>query len=68
VPRNAEHLEHSLNPVPLFVSVGHCMPVGTDDIIYKTAYTRGLDVKMHISAYSIILDIKRMKYMKFHSG
>jgi len=46
------------NPVPLFERVGHCVPVGTDDRIYKTAYTRGLDIKKHMSAYSIILDIK----------
>jgi len=52
------HLAHTLNPVPLFVRVGHCVPVGTDDRIYKTVFTRGLDVKKHISAYSIILDMK----------
>jgi len=32
--------------------------VGTDDKIYKTAYTRGLDVKKHMSAYFVIIDIK----------
>jgi len=58
VRTHAEHLAHTLKPVPLFVRVRHCVPVGTDDKIYKTAYTRGLDVKKHISAYSIILDIK----------
>jgi len=42
---HAEHLAHALNPVPLFERVGHCVPVGTNDKIYKTAYTRGLDVK-----------------------
>jgi len=41
----SEHLAHTLNPVPLFVRVGHCVPVGTDDRIYKTAYTRRMDVK-----------------------
>ena len=55
---HAEHLAHTLNPVPLFERVGHCVPVGTDDKIDKTAYTRGLDVKKHMSAYSIILEIK----------
>jgi len=34
------------------------VPVGTDDRIYKTAYTRELDVKKHMSAYSIILNLK----------
>jgi len=59
VRTHAEHLAHTLIPVPLLVRVGHCVPVGTDDRIHKTAYTRGLDVKKtHISAYSIILDIK----------
>jgi len=59
VRTHAEHLAHTLNPVPLFVRVGHCVPVGMDDKIYKTAYTRGLAVKKkHISAYSIILDKK----------
>jgi len=59
VRTNAEHLAHTLNPAPLFERVGHCVPVGTDDKIYKTAYTRGLDVKKHMSAYSIIFDIKK---------
>jgi len=58
VRTHAEHLAHTLNPVPLFVRVGHCVPVGTDEKLYKTAYTRGLGEKKHISAYSIILDIK----------
>jgi len=58
VRTHAEHLAHMLNPVPLFERVDHCVPVGTDDKIYKAAYTRGLDVKKHIGAYSIILDIK----------
>jgi len=58
VRTHAENLAHTLNPVPLFVRVGHCVPVGTDDRIYKTAHTQGLDVKKHISSYSIILDIK----------
>jgi len=58
VQTHAEHLAHMLNPVSLFERVGHCVPVETDDKIYKTAYTRGLDVKKHLSAYSIILDIK----------
>jgi len=40
VRTHAEHLAHTLNPVPLFERVGHCVPVGTDDKIYKTAYTR----------------------------
>jgi len=64
VRTHAEHLAHTLNPVPVLVSVGHCVPVGTDDRIYKTAYTRGLDVKKHISAYSIILDIKEFNKKK----
>jgi len=54
----AEHLAHTLNPVPLYGRVGHCVLVGADDRIYKSAYTRGLDVQKHIRAYSIILDIK----------
>jgi len=58
VRTHAEHLAHTLNPVPLFERVGHCVPVRTDDKIYKTAYTRGLDGKKHMSAYSIILDMK----------
>jgi len=45
VRTHAEYLAHTLNPVPLFVGVGHCVPVGTDDRIHKTAYTLGLDVK-----------------------
>jgi len=32
--------------------------IGMDDKIDKTAYTRGLDEKKKMSAYSIILDIK----------
>jgi len=60
VRTHAEHLAHTLNSVPLFERVGHCVPVGTDDKIYKNAYTRGLDVKKkHMSDYSIILDIKK---------
>jgi len=62
VRTHAEHLARTLNPVPLFVRVGHCVPVGTDDRIHKSAYTRGLDVKKHINAYSIILDIKELKF------
>jgi len=58
VRTHAEHLAHMLNPVLPFERVGHCVPVGTGDKIYKTANTRGLDVKKHTSAYSIILDIK----------
>jgi len=58
VRTHAEHLAHTLNPVPLFERAGHCVPVGTDDKIYKTAYTWGLDVKKRMNAYSIILDIK----------
>jgi len=58
VRTHAEHLAHTLNPVPLFVRAGHCVPAGTDDKIDKTEYTRGLDVKRHISAYSIFFDIK----------
>jgi len=58
VRTHAEHLAHTLNPVPLLVRVGHCVPVGIDDRIYKTAYRRGLDVKKYRNAYSIILDIK----------
>jgi len=30
---HAEHLAHTLNPVPPFERVGHCVPVGTDDKI-----------------------------------
>jgi len=60
VRTHTEHLAHTLNHVLLFERVGHCVPVGTDDKIYKTAYTRGLDVKKkYMNAYSIILDIKR---------
>jgi len=60
VRTHAEHLAHTLNPVPLFERVGPCVPVGTDDKIYKTAYRRGMDVKKkkHMSVYSIILDTK----------
>jgi len=58
VRTHAQHLAHTLNPVPFFERVGHCVPVGTDDKIYKTAYIRGLDVKKHMSAYSIILEKK----------
>jgi len=58
VRTHAEHLEHTLNPVPLFERVGHFVLVGTDDRINKTTYTQGLDVKKYMSAYSIILDIK----------
>jgi len=39
--------------------------MGTDDNIYKTAYTRGLDVKKHMSVYSIILDIKELNEKSF---
>jgi len=45
VRTHAEHLAHTLNPVPLFERVGHCVPVGKDDKIYGAAHTRGLDVK-----------------------
>jgi len=34
-----------LKQVPLFERVGHCVLVGTDDNIYKTAYTPALDEK-----------------------
>jgi len=36
------------------------VPVGTDDKIDKTAYTRelGVKAKKHVSAYSIIQEIK----------
>jgi len=47
-----------LNPVPLFVRAVHGVPVGTDDRIHKSTYTRGLDVKKNINAYSIIFDLK----------
>jgi len=45
-------------PVPLFGRVGHSVPVGTDDKLYKTAYTRGMDEEKPMHAYFIILDIK----------
>jgi len=58
---HAEHLAHMLDPVPLFERMGRCVPVGAGDKIYKTAYTQGLDVKKkHMSAYSIILDKKKV--------
>jgi len=40
------------------------VPVEIDDNIYKTAFTRGLDVEKHISAYSIILNIKKERKKK----
>jgi len=55
---HTKHLAHTLQPVPLFGRVGHCAPVGTDDRIYKIAYTRELDEKKRMSADSIILKIK----------
>jgi len=61
---HADHLAHMLKPIPLFVRVGHCVLVGTDDKTYKTAYTRGLDAKKHTSAYSIILNIKKKQKKK----
>jgi len=58
VRTHAEHLAHTLKPVPLFGRVGHCVPVGTDDKIYINAYARGLDEKKHIGSSSVILEIK----------
>jgi len=58
VQTHAEHLAHTLKP--LFKRVGHCVPVGTNNKIDKTAYVQGLDVnqKKAMSAYSIILEIE----------
>jgi len=56
---HAEHLAHThVKTVPLLGKVGHCVPVGTDDKIDTTAYTRRLDEKKHMNTYSIIFEIK----------
>jgi len=41
----AEPIAHTLNSVRLFGTADYCVPLGTGDNIYKTAYTQGLDVK-----------------------
>jgi len=57
VRTHAEHLAHTLNPVPLFQKVGHCVPVGTDDKIYKNRIHTGTGCIIIIIIIIIIIFI-----------
>jgi len=56
VRTHAEHLAYTIKSCSAFRKRRPLCAGG--NIIYKTVYTRELDVKKHMSAYSIILDIK----------